>query len=318
MRLKLLGMALSAPVMLSFPASADSDFFTPEKVSTDISLGALSGKIKERVYAPTEGGRKVSQLDWKYSNVAILKGAINWDLMPRVSLGAAGWTTLSSRGGNMVDKDWQDPGIPGTWTDKSTSPNTRLNYANEFDLNIKGWLLNEPDYRLGLMAGYQQNRYSFISKGANYIYSDPDDSSSFKDIIGSVPDGERFIGYKQRFKMPYIGLTGSYRYDNIEFGGAFKYSGWVSASDNDEHYQRDLTFCSKVKNQNYYSLAVNAGYYVTDNAKVYVEGAWNRVTNKKGDTSIFDRSDNSYYYNKNSAGIESYNFTTTAGLKYTF
>lgn len=83
--------------------------------------------------------------------------------------------------------------------------------------------------------------------------------------------------------MPYIGLTGSYRYEDFELGGTFKYSGWVEASDNDEHYDpgKRITYRSKVKDQNYYSVAVNAGYYVTPNAKVYIEGAWNRVTNKK-------------------------------------
>lgn len=54
----------------------------------------------------------------------------------------------------MVDRDWLDTSNPGTWTDESKHPNTRLNFANEFDLNIKGWLLNQPDYQLGLMAGY--------------------------------------------------------------------------------------------------------------------------------------------------------------------
>ncbi|MCU7307010.1 omptin family outer membrane protease, partial [Escherichia albertii] len=84
--------------------------------------------------------------------------------------------------------------------------------------------------------------------------------------------------------MPYIGLTGSYRYEDFEFGGAFKYSGWVEASDNDEHYApgKRITYRNKVKDPNYYSVAVNAGYYVTPNVKVYVEGTWNRVTNKKG------------------------------------
>lgn len=315
MRLKLLGMALSAPVMLSFPAVADPDFFTPEKVSTDLSLGMLSGKTKERVYLPEYGGHKASQLDWKYSNAAILKGAINWDLMPRVSIGAAGWTTLGSRGGDMTNTDWLDSDNPKTWTDKSRHPGTRLNFANEFDLNIKGWLLNEPDYRLGLMAGYQESRYSFNATGGTYIYSE---DGGFRNETGSLPNGERNIGYKQRFKMPYIGLTGSYRYDKFEFGGALKYSGWVRASDNDEHYQRETTFRGKTKNQNYYSVAVDAGYYVTDNAKVYVEGAWNRIANKKANVSIYDRSDNTAEYSKHGGGIESYNFTTTAGLKYTF
>ncbi|MDZ6675584.1 omptin family outer membrane protease, partial [Escherichia coli] len=54
------------------------------------------------------------------------------------------------------------------------------------------------------------------------------------------------------------------------------------------------------------------------NAKVYVEGAWNRVTNKKGNTSLYDHNDNTSDYSKNGAGIENYNFITTAGLKYTF
>ncbi len=43
----------------------------------------------------------------------------------------------------MVDQDWMDSSNPGTRTDESRHPDTQLNYANEFDLNIKGWLLNE-------------------------------------------------------------------------------------------------------------------------------------------------------------------------------
>lgn len=316
MRLKLIMITLLTSVAFNSLASAEY-IFTPEKVSTDISLGTLSGKTKERVYEPDEGGRKVSQLDWKYSNTVILKGGINWELMPWVSLGASGWTTLDSRNGNMIDRDWMDPGNPGTWTDVSRHPNTRLNYANEFDLNVKGWFLNEPDYRLGFMVGYQESRYSFTARGGTYIYSSEE---GFRDYIGAFPDGEKAIGYKQRFKMPYIGLTGSYRYDDFEFVSTFKYSCWVESTDNDEHYapEKRITYRDKIEKQNYYSVAVNAGYYVTPHAKVYVEGTWNRVTNKKGDDSLYDWNKNTSGYGKNGAGIENYNFLTTAGLKYYF
>lgn len=315
MQLKLLIIVLSSSVTLSAQATTEGGLFHAGKVNTDISLGTLSGKTKERVYDPADGGRKVSQLDWKYTNTAIIKGAINWDLMPWISVGAGGWTTLSNQNGNMVDRDWVDASRPDTWTDESKHPNTRLNYANEFDLNIKGWLLNEPDYRLGVMAGYQESRYSFNATGGTYIYSE---ENGFRNDIGALPKGEKLIGYKQRFKMPYIGLTGSYRHKNIQFGGAFKYSSWVHSSDNDEHYSRMTTFRSKVNNQNYYSVAANVGYYVTPNAKIYIEGAWNRITNKKGDTFLFDRSDNTSEKNKNSAGIENYNLMATAGLTYRF
>ncbi|MFV2555248.1 omptin family outer membrane protease, partial [Escherichia coli] len=40
--------------------------------------------------------------------------------------------------------------------------------------------------------------------------------------------------------------------------------------------------------------------------------------NKKGDTSLYSRNLNISDHTKNGAGIESYNFMTTAGLKYYF
>ena len=80
MYLKILATALSAPVAFAALASDTGLSFTPEKISTEIDFGTLSGKAKERVYLPEEKGRKASQLDWKYSNAPIVKGAFNWDL----------------------------------------------------------------------------------------------------------------------------------------------------------------------------------------------------------------------------------------------
>lgn len=315
MQLKFFAIALTT-ALFSAQATAKSSFFSPEESSINISLGALSGKTKERVYFPDKDSRKISQLDWKYNNAAIIKGEFDRDLAPWLSIRAAGWHTLGAHGSNMVDRDWLAP-YPHTklWTDESRHPNTSLNYANEFDLGIKGWVLNEPARRFGLMAGYKESRYSFKAVGGTYTYSG---NGGFRNITGSLPDGGRMVGYKQRFKMPYIGLTGNYRYADIEFSGEFKYSGWVQTSDNDEHYARRITYRSKVDKQNYYSVAVNAGYYVTSNAKIYVEGAWDRITNKKGSTSIYDRVGNKIGKIDNIAGVESYNFITTAGLKYYF
>ncbi len=72
MYLKILATALSAPVAFAALASDTGLSFTPEKISTEIDFGTLSGKAKERVYLPEEKGRKASQLDWKYSNAPIV------------------------------------------------------------------------------------------------------------------------------------------------------------------------------------------------------------------------------------------------------
>nr|WP_253073575.1 omptin family outer membrane protease [Sodalis ligni] len=55
---------------------------------------------------------------------------------------------------------------------------------------------------------------------------------------------------------------------------------WVSAKDNDEHYLRQATFRHKANNSHYYSAAVDAGYYVTPNAKIFVELSFNKYEQK--------------------------------------
>lgn len=112
MQTKLLAIMLAAPVVFCSQAASTSDLFSPENINTEINLGTLSGKTKERVYDPEEGGRKVSQLDWKYRNAVILKGAVNWDLHPLLSVGAVGWTTLNSRGEIWLIKTGWIPELP--------------------------------------------------------------------------------------------------------------------------------------------------------------------------------------------------------------
>ncbi|MFI8415573.1 omptin family outer membrane protease [Serratia sp. NPDC078593] len=314
MKISIVTLTIAVSVSFSAIADVDKSIFAPKSFSGDIGLGSLSGKTKERVYDPDFGGHKNSQLNWKYSHAAIIKGSLDWDLMPWVSIGASGWTTIASRGGYMDDTDWLDDSQEA-WTDQSKHPNTRLNYANEFDLNVKGWLLNEPTYRFGAMVGYQESRYSFNASGGAYHYTDED--TGLPDI-GSFPAGVTVIGYKQRFKMPYIGLVGSYRYQDFELGGSVKYSGWARVSDNDEHYLTNTTFKANIKNQNFYSLAGNVGYYLTPNAKIYMEGVWNRTTNKRGSLSAYNNETGEINGAANSSGIESYNFMTSVGLRYAF
>ncbi|ENY9568879.1 omptin family outer membrane protease [Escherichia coli] len=93
---------LAAPVVFRSQAASFSDFFGPEKISTVLNLGILSDKTKERLYGPEDGGLKVSQLDWKFSNAAFLKGAVNWELIPWLSVGTANRSTLNSWGGPLL------------------------------------------------------------------------------------------------------------------------------------------------------------------------------------------------------------------------
>jgi len=307
---------LAIALSTAFPALAEVNErdVSPERFSAEMALGSLSGKTRERVYDPDAGGQKVSQLDWSYNNASIITGSLDWTLIPELSIGASGWTTLSGRGGYMRDTDWSADKNQ-SWTDQSTHPNTRLNYANQFDINATLWLLNAPDYRLGMIGGYQESRYSFNAYGGSYRYTD--EYTGLMDI-GDFPADSKVIGYQQHYKMPYIGLVGRYRYQRFEFGASFKYSSWVRATDNDEHYLTDTTFRTSTKRQNFYSLSGNAGYYVTPTMKIFLEGTWNRVANKRGNISANDYGAGEKYYADNSGGIENYNYMLSIGMKYRF
>lgn len=286
--------------------AALAEWFTPEKISTGLSVGALSGSAKERVY---QDGRRVSQLDWKFKNAPILKGNIDWDLSPWVRLGASGWVTTGSHGASdMIDRDWMLP-HQADYTHISES-SSRLRSASFWDMNTTIWGVNNDRWRLGVMAGWQQTDYRWDARGGYYSYW----NGLFQ---GSLPDGKGIL-YKLQFKMPYAGLTGGYRLRNVEINTTFKYSHWVRASDTDEHFLRNITFRDRNRVSDFYSLSADIGYYITPRAKVFIEGEWMRVGNGKGDEKAEFHDDGLTGYFPNSSGIENTAYNVTVGLKYYF
>lgn len=116
----------------------------------------------------------------------------------------------------MDDYDWLEPGQQH-WSDWSHHPATRLNFANQFDLNMTGWFLKEQNYQLGAVLGYQETRFSWLAKGGYYSYDNGAD-------IGDIPHGQKVIGYQQKFSAPYLGLSGKYIYHDFDIIAQFKYS----------------------------------------------------------------------------------------------
>ncbi|HFZ8350758.1 TPA: omptin family outer membrane protease [Salmonella enterica subsp. enterica serovar Java] len=287
--------------------AALAEWFTPEKISAGLSVGALSGSAKERVY---QDGRRVSQLDWKFKNAPVLKGRIDWDLSPWVRLGASGWVTAGSHGASdMVDRDWQLPD-QDRYTDISESA-SKLRSASSWDVNATVWGMNNDNWRLGIMAGWQQTDYRWDGHGGNYSYDNGTD-------VGKFDDDQKVINYKQQFKMPYIGLTGGTRFRNVEMNTTFKYSHWVRASDTDEHYLRDLTIRDTNRDSDFYSVSADIGYYITPQAKVFIEGEWVKITNGTGNKTQTYHDTGDVFHFPDASGIESSSYNVTAGLKYYF
>lgn len=278
-------------------------------LSLSTSLGVLSGKAHEYVYNQ-KTDTKLSQLNWRIKNAAIINGELNYDVLTWLSINGRGWITLAKNKAAMDDYDWLNP-YQETWTDWSHHENTHLNYANELDLNFKAWLMQNENYKLGLAAGYQWSSFSWRASGGCYQYNSGTD-------MGCFPDNQLGIGYQQKFRTPYVGLAGKYFINNFEFIALLKYSGWVSARDHDEHYARNLTFKEYGSNSRYYAATINSGYHVTRNAKIFVEASYNHYSNGRADTEVIDNDTGEHFYENDSAGLSNKNYSVALGLQYLF
>lgn len=309
---QLISFSLSA--LLCMPSVTQSspiktDYLNIEGLSLGGSLGYLSGKSKEYVYNPSTG-YKISELDWEINGETIIRGEANYRVIQWLDFNAQGWINLDKGSAVMDDYDWLNPNqIP--WTDWSHHEATSLRQGNEFDLNFRAWVIQNPSYQLGVMAGYQRTLFSFRAQGGCFTYSNGTDTGCF------IP-GMSVIGYKQVFKSPYIGLAGNFKVNAFEFNALFKYSNMVNANDVDKHYLRNLTFKDGTDQSQFDKVILNAGYFIKPFIKLFVEGSLGYFSNNnRAATSIFDHDTGSItYLPKGSAGLENKNYIIALGIQY--
>lgn len=297
--------------------------FTPKNVSASLSSGMLlKSEANEVVYIPDDRS-KASELNWNTNNAQIVNAEINWQFHPKVSFNARGWTTLSKNSSVMDDYDWMSEKDRDLLTDWSHHDNTNLNYANEFDLNFNFNIFDTTHYSLGAILGYQQNRYSWSAFGGTYHYSDVDADGNYLDgsaltDIGEFDANTQLIGYQQKFKMPYIGLSNNFKYNKFQINTTLKYSNQVSASDFDRHYSRDTNFYNSAKNGEYFGAILNASYDIRPDTKLFTEYTWSEYKLVKADTTIIDFDEGETDFSPNGGGISNKSQSISLGVRYSF
>lgn len=306
-----MNLKINATLLLSLISCglhAVDNSLTKQKFSVNASIGYLSGTAHEHVYDP-DNGAQISHLVWKMETTPIIRAEGAFQVNSWLEASLNGWINLATGDALMDDYDWFPPIIPfAMW---SHHPDTDLQQANEVDINLKAWFLQKPNYKLGGILGYQRNLYSFVAKGGCYNYF-------YGALVGCFPEGEVGIGYKQTYNLPYIGIAGRYLIHLWEFAGLVKYSNQVSARDVDQHYSRTLTFYEGSNKFDYYNLNLNAGYYVKPQIKLFAEGAFNYIPNKKTGTVIIDQSTNERNdITGAAAGLSNKNYILSFGIQYT-
>lgn len=276
-----------------------------DRFSVDLGLGYLQGKGQEFVY---DGDYKLSQLNWRIQDAAILKGSAQYRFNHWLSAQVSGWTTLGTGQAEMDDYDWLIP-TQTRWSDWSHHNDTDLNYANSVDLNLQGMFYQKNNVTFGALVGYQWTNQSFTAKGGCFNYFNGQ-------FVGCFPAGELGIGYQQQFETAYLGLKGSYLLNKLLLTGTFKYGPYVKSSDVDQHYQRNLTFTESSGEANFYSASITGQYPINHSFSVFAEATYDYFSNGRADMRVRDNISGQSFYEPDSAGLNAKQYYGVIGIKY--
>lgn len=295
------------PETLWATSSSCSSCYKYDSINFDLGLGVMAGESKEYVYEQYSS-HKISELDWKINSSWIIKGQINADVLSWLTVNVSGWNTIVKGDAYMNDYDWLFSN-QSSWSHHSYHENTRLKNANEIDVKGIGWFINNYNVKLGVLAGFEWSSFSYLANGGCYSY--------YNGVItGCFPANEKVIGYRQRFATPIIGLSGKFTRNDFEFSGDIKYGPWVTASDTDEHYLRNLIFKERGTNAKFYSADLTAGYYICSSTKLFLQGVINEFTNARANTTITSTSYSGSISIPDSAGLSNKNYIAALGVLF--
>ncbi|TCM63758.1 plasminogen activator Pla [Acinetobacter calcoaceticus] len=291
-------------------------------LKASLSTGVLTGG--ESIEYVFSRNQKQSQLNWKIDQTPIIKADLSWQLNPQIQFNINGWHSLSAQASQMDDYDWLDRNHPNIVTHWSTHPDTQLNQASQIDLNLSYSLKQRTRYQVNAVLGLQRNQFNWEAHGGSYQYAIRDNNGNYNALDpskdrGDFAAGRRVVAYQQQYTLPYVGLSGRYRREKLEFNARLKYSAWVTAEDIDQHDARRMTFRTKAKNAKYTALTLNAGYWLRPNSQFFTEISWTDFDIAQGTTTASQtdtQQQNSS--SKNGGGLSSRYYTALIGLQYRF
>jgi outer membrane protease len=266
----------SCVVAASTGASAQSLDSLGIKVTTEMSIGLMTGKAQEFVYNPN--GSVLSRLDWRYDNIAMLNTHTAVRVFDRVKLGLKGSFNLTESS-KMDDYDFNLPGCPpaagGGTLCHSWHPETKLRQAYLLDIYASYDVFKSTGFTVSALAGYKHDFYRWAAIGGDANY-------------GPLPPGIG-ITYEQTWSTAYVGLGFVAEHGTWTLRGRAVGSGWAKGDDRDDHHLRSLTFTDKFDRTTFFAADIGVAYRVTPNMSITADYGYQRWGTGKGPTTILDR-----------------------------
>ncbi|RRN71471.1 omptin family outer membrane protease [Agrobacterium deltaense] len=277
MRFSRFSLPLSVALLMStcLPLMAEQGGLT-----ASLDAGVLNLRATETVHLR---GRKVSELEWETKNAMALRGSLGLELAPGWRVKAEGRVGFEGDG-YMTDYDWIWPfsrdSSKENWSSRSQHDDTRLDHYFSGSLELNRMLLDDPQQYLSAGVGFRYTNVQWSAYGGKGVYS----LFSPRDLSVRFNDDVKGITYRQQIPVFYGNLAGGQRFGNWSLNAGLEGGAMVYGKATDDHHLRDMRFTDKFDVAGMFGVKAGVAYDLTQNASIYVDGAYEYTGLGRGDT----------------------------------
>ncbi|MFD9901262.1 omptin family outer membrane protease [Mesorhizobium sp. NPDC059025] len=180
---------------------------------------------------------------------------------------------------HMEDYEWLDlspsPDF-ADWDHLSVHPDTYLDRYLNVDFAIgRDFALNDS-LSINIHGGVKYTNTKWTAHGGSFIYSE----GSFRDTMGSFPDGERVATFEQRYPGLFLGAAATALQGDWTFAGLIRGGATINASDTDHHWIHGIRFERDYSAIPFLSLGARADYAFNDRITVFLERTLTSISKK--------------------------------------
>ncbi len=249
-------------------------------VSGRISLGTINGEAKERVYDTPGTGSKISELTWELSNVAMLGAGLSVKPLRWLKFNADIWVKVSDGSGAMDDYDW--PAGGSEWNQWSHHNDLTVDTGFILDVNAEMTVFRHNQTSVFGIIGFKHDDWAWTARGGKYIYS----VYTFRDTVGTIPEGVAAISYEQWFDTPYIGLGFQTDLTPVTLTGRLIGSTLVTSRDRDQHHLTHTLYEDDFNSGSMLSCDLAGTYHYTERLSFSASFHFQHYYEVKGPTTM--------------------------------
>jgi len=280
-----------------------------------VNVGHLTAQANEYLYY---GERMISRLIWDVKSAQTIEARGELDLSDRWMIYGSG-TAAMHRRGLMTDYDYLAPNLD--WTDRSKTPDTRLDHYFAVDAGARYKYLETEHTSMTAGFGFRYVNFQMTTYGGDYIYSScgyDDSPGCFRSIIGSFPSDLRGVTYSQELPAGFLEMGMSRTLGRIRFDLAVLAGLTSGSNDRDMHWARNLLSKPSFGPTPYGAVQANISTNISETFELFASARVEKFFKGRGNVVAQDLNDGTFWPDTPEVGFSFSSVNLGVGLRVAF